>query len=101
MSTIHKGDIGTKLQVQILEEGAVVDISAGTAMTLILTKPSGTKVTKTAVLAGNGTDGKLEWATTVVGDLDEVGQWQMQASLTIGAWTGKSDIIKFDVRDNL
>ncbi|WP_299077914.1 hypothetical protein [uncultured Paraglaciecola sp.] len=61
---ISSRDIGTDLQVTFKEEGAIVDISAATAVEIELTKPDGTKVVRTASLLTDGTDGIAHYATT-------------------------------------
>jgi hypothetical protein len=82
--TISINDIGTDLQITITESGAAVDISAATALAVILKKPSGVEVTKTALLLNDGTDGVLHY-TTVSGDIDETGTWSYRGRVTFSA----------------
>ena len=82
--TININDIGTDLQVTITETDAAVDISTATTLQVILKKPSGPEVTKTASLLNTGTDGILHY-TTVSGDIDEKGEWSYRAKVTFSA----------------
>lgn len=77
-------DLGTDLQITITEGGAVVDISAATALAIILIKPSGAEVTKVASLLNTGTDGKLHYVT-LADDIDEKGVWTYKARVTFSA----------------
>ena len=82
--TININDIGTDLQITVTETDVAVDISSAAALAMILTKPSGATVTKTALLLNDGTDGKLHY-TTESGDIDEVGNWTYHGRVTFGA----------------
>ena len=110
---IHKDDVGTEFIVTILDftednDGEVVDISTATVKQIIFLKPDGlTKLTNAAVFTGiasggtaDGTDGKLSYFT-IAGDLDEVGQYRVQTSLTTPGGSWSTTISKFKVVDNL
>jgi len=81
---IDINDLGTDLQITLTEGGAVVDISAATALAILLTKPSGAEVTKTASLLNTGTDGILHYVT-LADDIDEKGVWTYKARVTFSA----------------
>jgi hypothetical protein len=82
--TISINDIGTDLQITITESGTAVDISAATAVAIMLKKPSGEEVTKTASKLTDGTDGLIHY-TTVSGDIDETGTWSYRGRVTFSA----------------
>ena len=48
MTNPHVSDIGTIIQITITEDGVALDISSATTKEIILKKPSGTLLTKTA-----------------------------------------------------
>ena len=55
---IRVGDIGTKFQVTVKDGASVVDISSATSTKqIILKKPDGTTLTKSATFSSDGTDG--------------------------------------------
>lgn len=92
------GDIGTAIEATITDEnGSVVNIASATTKTLTFKKPSGIVVPKTAVLVNSGTDGKMKY-TTVAGDLDETGVWQVQARVAVGGADWKTEIAQFTVQ---
>jgi hypothetical protein len=101
MSDIHVGDIGTIFRLTIMDGTSVVDISGATTMEIIFKKPSASVVTETASFTTDGTDGQMEWATGVVGDLDEAGSWEWQGRIVMPSWEGKTSILTFDVVANL
>lgn len=72
---IYLGDIGTIITV---ETGA--DLTGATTMEFLIKKPSGAGDTWTAVIPGGSVaqDGILIY-TTILGDLDESGQYALQA----------------------
>ena len=74
-------DLGVDLVIAITEDGAVVDISTATTLELVLKRPGGTEVTKTASFYTDGTDGKIKYQT-LAGDIDAVGLWEMKAKVT-------------------
>lgn len=96
MADFHKNDIGARLVVTILENGAAFDVSGASTKQLKYTHRK-TGVTKTFTASfgqapegnGTGTDGKLEYSTTTTADLDDTGPWDVRAYLVIpGVWTG-------------
>ena len=98
---VHKNDIGTVFEITVKDGDWVVDISTATKLQITFTKPGGAKLTKTATLSGDGTNGKLFYKT-VAGDLDTVGTWKIQGFLktdTGEEWHTK--ISTFPVFDNL
>ena len=99
---IHVGDIGTVIEVAIVDQaGVAVDISLATTKEIILKKPAGTTDTKTAAFSGDGTDGKMRFVTTLAGDLDTDGDWFVQGHVVIPAGTWHSDVGTFPVLPNL
>jgi hypothetical protein len=101
MSDIHLGDIGTVFILTIMDGAAVVDISAATTMEIIMTDPSSGKTTHTAQKTTDGTDGKMEYATTAANVLDEIGTWQWQGRVVLPTGDWKTNILTFAVLDNL
>lgn len=97
---IHKGDIGTAFQVTLKDGSTTLDLSTATTKQLKFKKPAGTIVTKTASFITDGTDGAIEYVT-VDGDLDEAGNWNIQAYIVIGSTAFHSDLGDFIVYPNL
>lgn len=97
---IHQDDIGTILETTIKNNNVPVDISIATTKEILLKKPSGALLTKTGVLVTDGTDGKMKH-TTVSGDLDESGVWEIQGHIISPSGEWRSDIKKFSVFPNL
>lgn len=91
-------DIGTVFRMTITKESdaSALDISAATTRQIYFKKPSGEVDTRTATLSGSGTDGRMQYAT-VDGDLDEVGQWEIQGKVVIGTQTFKTKRNEFEV----
>ena len=98
---IRVGDVGTRFEDTVYDQdGVVVDISTASNLDMIFRKPDDTAVVKTAVLTGDGTDGKMEY-TTIADDLDQPREWQRQGLVEVGGGSWRTDIIKFRVHDNL
>ena len=93
-----KNDVGTVLEATIKDQdGVVVDISSSTLRTFKFHTPSKTLVSKSAVLSGSGTDGKLRYVT-VADDLNVTGTWTLQVYIEIGAGvTFHTSVAVFDV----
>jgi hypothetical protein len=98
---VHIGDVGTIFQLTVKDQdNDVVDISVASTLNIIFRKPNGTNVTKTAVLTGDGTDGKMQY-TTVADDLDDDGLWKLQGFVDFGTTEWYTDVIRFTVYRNL
>lgn len=103
---LHVGDVGTEIEVTLydtLPDGSqvVVDISAATAIKIRLKKPSGDVIERDGQLKTDGTDGVAQYFT-VEDDLDEAGEWQIQANVALppaGRWSSCTD--EFSVARNL
>jgi hypothetical protein len=97
----HVNNTGTDFQVTIKDcNGSALDISDATTTTIIFKKPSGTNLTKTASFVTDGTDGLLRYVS-VDGDIDEIGTWKIQASVTTPAGTWTSSFESFKVYRNI
>lgn len=97
---IHLGDIGTAFEVTLMDCDVVVDISSASSIEIIFKKPDKSVVTQTAVFQTDGTDGIIQYIT-VLGDLDQIGTWYLQAKVTLPTGTWSSDTSKFKVYKNL
>jgi hypothetical protein len=99
-SEIHYGDIGVNFNITVMNGTAVLDVSNADDIYIIFQRPDGSDLTKTATLVTNGTDGNIRY-TSVSGDLDQVGTWQIQARVDFGASVFSTDIQKFKVYRNI
>jgi hypothetical protein len=91
------GDAGTTLRFTVREAGAAIDISTATTKQILLRKPDGTVVAKTAGFGTNGSDGVLTYSI-LTADLDTAGEWRARANLVLSTgWSGQSDIDAFTV----
>jgi hypothetical protein len=102
---IHLGDIGTIFRVTVQDTDcagvtSVLDISGATTTEFIFKKPGGTTVTKAATFTTTGVDGQLDY-TTILDDLDEVGEWRLQVYVVLPSGSWRSDIVSFQVYENL
>ncbi len=97
----HVGDVGTAFQATVYDRGAVVDLSGYSTLEIIFRAPDGTVTTQTATLVTNGTDGKMQYVTQAVDDLDQAGPWRAQGYIAKadGAW--HTSTLAFTVEDNL
>ena len=98
---IHKNDVGTLFKITIKnEDNEVVDISSATVKKIILRSSIGIAKEFTADFLTDGTDGIITYIT-IDGNLNVIGEWQMQAFVTISSGSWNSDITNFTVYDNL
>ncbi|MCP4989333.1 MAG: hypothetical protein GY928_25740 [Colwellia sp.] len=97
---IHVADIGTALQITIKNGSAIVDLSSVTTKNLFLTKPSGAVLTKATTFVTDGTDGVIKY-TTIAGDLDESGVWQMQVYIVGASGEWRTNVENLSVFSNL
>lgn len=103
MSEIHVGDIGTVFKVKIVDDdtGDAIDISLCLIKEIKFAKPDGdTVVTYTASFTTDGTDGFIQYST-LAGDLDVHGRWEVQGRIVHPTFTNSSKIGSFIVKPNL
>ena len=67
---IHKNDIGTRLEITVMDGSSAVDISGATTKQIKLEKPGGSTVAKDGTFTTDGSDGKIYYVTQE-GDLGE------------------------------
>jgi MinD-like ATPase involved in chromosome partitioning or flagellar assembly len=80
---VYVGDVGTQIVLDCEQ-----DISTATVREILARKPDGTVVTWPA--SASGTDA-ISY-TILAGDLDQRGQWRLQARVTMpdGSWLGRT-----------
>lgn len=89
--TVHVNDEPTFRGTILDQDGDAVDISGASSKQIVLRKPDGTtKITKSATLTNDGTDGKLEY-TAAASELDTEGEWKWQFLVTLGGRSFASD----------
>jgi hypothetical protein len=99
-SEIHYGDIGVNFNITVMNDTVPLDVSNANDIYIIFEKPDGTDMIKNAVLITDGTDGNIRY-TTVAGDLDQIGTWQIQAKVDFGSSVFSTEIQRFKVQRNL
>lgn len=97
---VRMGDIGTVIEITVIDCGSVVNLSTATTKELIFKNPDGIIKTTTAGFVTDGTDGKIAY-TTVADFLDVEGTWKVQANIIMPSWTGRSSVSTFTVKSNL
>lgn len=88
---VYKGDVGT---VILLDTG--MTITGATAITIEALKPSGVVSHWTATVH---TDNVSVKHTIVSGEFDEVGNYVLQAKLTLAGGTWRGESVKLIVKD--
>jgi len=110
---IHVGDIGTLVGVVVEEFDETtgtcvsVDISAAESMSITITRPDGTKFSRTAVFTTDGTDGQMH-ILSVAGDFDAANArsgkaWRRQGYVVLEAGVNekRTEVVWFEVAENL
>ena len=103
-SEIHQDDIGTRFLITMKDDGELVDLSSPIASGLQVTfrKPSDTVIPRSGeILADGSAVSGIMYYDTVAGDLDEVGQYKMQAKVSLPSGTYYTDVHTFKVHSNL
>lgn len=88
MVLVYQNAIGINLTIYTL-----FDLTGYSTISYVISKPSGTKLTKTPVVV-NLTTGELSYET-ISGDFDEIGQYKGQAIVTYS----DGDVIKGEIDD--
>jgi hypothetical protein len=99
-SDIQENTVGLVIRLTIKEKGQTQNLSTSTVKQIIIGKPDGTKLTKTASFMTDGTDGVIQYVT-VLGDLTPAGTFSVQSYLEMPDFQGKSTISTFGVNANI
>lgn len=97
---IHKNDVGTPFEITLLHNGAVVNLSGVSSLSLEFLKPNEDSLTVTPSFITNGTDGQLRYVFGS-GDLDIVGMWEYQVSYIRSGNMRASAVKTFRVYENI
>ena len=97
---IRKDNIGIQFVVNVKDGDDPEDISAYTTRQIIIRKPNGSILTKTATLSTDGTDGAC-YCVSEDGDLDLVGVYRLQIRLSTSSVDYTTNIGSFRVSTNL
>lgn len=91
------GAIGYRIKCTLTDPdtGSAIDIS-GSTLSMVLIQPDGTRLVKTPLLTTDGTDGKLYYST-VSGDFNRAGVYQLEVNVTTGGNYIPSDVRQFRV----
>ena len=99
---VHVGDTLTvTLTLLQCDTKTPLDISSQTNMDIILLGPGAVRIIKAASFVTDGTDGKMT-AVVDAGEITISGGWQVQGDVTLaGSVRFRSEVKKFDVKDNI
>jgi len=100
LEEIHLNDIGTVFRATLYDGSTIVDVSGATTLELVFGKPDGTSSAKTATFTDDGVDGQIQY-TVVDGDLDQLGDWKIQAHIILLGGEWRSNIDNFRVYKNI
>jgi hypothetical protein len=97
LANFHIGDIGTILEITLLNGNTPANLSEATILQLRLLKPRSTDyIVRKAVFVTDGTDGKLRYIWQE-GDLDITGRWLLSIYIESPTLKLHSDIKRFEV----
>ena len=97
---VHLNDIGTVFRQTVYDCSTVLDVSGASDIELIFRKPNKTLLTVVAALTTDGTDGQIQY-TSASGDLDQLGEWQIQPRVQFASNQWFGNVNKFRVYKNL
>lgn len=97
---IHVDDIGVIFEITLQDADGIFAIDGATTLEITFLKPDGITDLQTAILSTDGLDGKLRYVA-VSGDLDQKGDWKLQAYIEKVGFIGHSSVGQFEVFPNL
>ena len=97
---IHKDDFGTIFRATIRDGSVIVDISTTNNKEFTFQKPDCSSLAVSGVFLTDGTDGIMQY-TTVEGDLDQAGNWQIQGKVIFASSSWNTNVHKFKVHENI
>lgn len=97
MQAISKNDTGTVIDIKLIDDDGVVDVSSAIALSVILISPRGEEYVKPAAAAVSGGQPVVRYVTQAA-DFHSPGRWLVRgrAQFADGSWTslpGAVDVI--------
>lgn len=85
---LSQNDTGTAIDCTISDENGIIDLTGHTLLQLIIVKPDGVTLTKTATQHGAASAGTLRYITQA-GDLSVKGAYELRGRVVFpsGSWT--------------
>jgi len=93
-------DYGYNCKLRVVKSGVAQDLSEYTSQQFIFRSPRGQVATKTAGFDTDGTDGVLR-DTVADGDIDEIGEWQVQARVSTTSVELTTEALTFRVKKRI
>tara|TARA_R110002020_G_scaffold103752_15_gene243186 strand:+ start:690 stop:1001 length:312 start_codon:yes stop_codon:yes gene_type:complete len=101
-SEIHQNDVGTRFLVTVKDDGVLVNVSGATLRQINIKKPDDSVLNRTAsIISDWSAVSGVMYYDTVAGDLDEAGQYKLQAKVAIPSGTYYTDVYSFKVHCNI
>ena len=91
MAKVYSGDVGVQFIVDCGE-----NITGATNTSLKVKRPDKTEVEWSATIH----ESNYLTYTTISGDLEQVGKYYIQASLSLGVWTGLGETAELIIHDD-
>ena len=101
-SQIHVDDVGTRFLITIKDDSSTVDLRDATLKQLNFRKPDDSIINRSGSFISGGSQASgVMYYDSVVGDLNQAGNYKLQGKVTIPSGTYYTDIHTFKVYCNL
>lgn len=98
---IHVGDTGTVIEFTVTDQdGMAMNLSTYDALRILIGRPDGTTLEKTAVLTSSGTDGKMRYVS-VADDFNTQGTYHLQGLIDLPSGLWHTEVVKQKVLANV
>lgn len=95
--SVFEGDDGTRIELEIQEDGVTQDVSTASVKEVKLTDPDGTTTVHSAQFTTDGSDGLIFYALVATDTQNKPGLWTARGWVEIGSWKGHSTVYNFVV----
>jgi hypothetical protein len=98
---IQIGATNLAIRLQVREGNNALDISSASNTIMIIERPDSTLISASASFVTDGTDGLIVYYTSGSSDLNQEGDYNVQAYIQIPGFTGYTTPVTFTVYQNL
>ena len=100
-TVIHDTDIGTIFRLTVKDaDGTAIDVSTATVKFIYFQKPDRSRLKKTAAFLTDGSEGIIQYVG-VSGDIDQIGDWQVQGYVETSDGKFFTEVEKFIVKPTI
>lgn len=98
---VYVNSIGTRIRLRVFEDDDTENLIGAANTKIYYVKPGDSSENSWTAIIDATTNKHIYFDTTVVGDLDIRGTWQLQSYHEKSGWKGRGEMVEMIIYDNM